>query len=151
MLLWSLFRKQSCSISFKTNEVFHEHYCQICIPIYLQFSSLFAPYFCKCEIICQQIQEDYISRMQTSLVWFISNGTAKIRLAIEFFTVCTKLAKMAILYSKDLTTAKKSYLQWGSTKLPFLCFVQTVKNSTLGILVLWRFCEKHFWNVALKL
>ena len=34
---------------------------------------------------------------------------------IEFFTVCTKLAEMAILYSKDLTTAKKSYLQWGST------------------------------------
>ena len=25
----------------------------------------------------------------------------------EFFTVCTKLAEMAILYSKDLTTAKK--------------------------------------------
>ena len=33
----------------------------------------------------------------------------------EFFTVCTELAEMAILYSKDLTTAKKSYLQWGST------------------------------------
>ena len=25
----------------------------------------------------------------------------------EFFTVCTKLAEMAILYSKNLTTAKK--------------------------------------------
>ena len=25
----------------------------------------------------------------------------------EFFTVCTKLAEIAILYSKDLTTAKK--------------------------------------------
>ena len=25
----------------------------------------------------------------------------------EFFTVCTKLAEMAILYSKDLTTATK--------------------------------------------
>ena len=33
----------------------------------------------------------------------------------EFFTVCTKFAEMAILYSKDLTTAKKSYLQWDST------------------------------------
>ena len=31
--------------------------------------------------------------------------------SFEFFTVCTKLAEMAILYSKDLTTAKKSYLQ----------------------------------------
>ena len=28
-------------------------------------------------------------------------------LLIEFFTVCTKLAEMAILYSKDLITAKK--------------------------------------------
>ena len=28
-------------------------------------------------------------------------------LTVEFFTVCTKLAEMAILYSKDLTTAKK--------------------------------------------
>ena len=31
-------------------------------------------------------------------------------IAFEFFTVCTKLAEIAILYSKDLTTAKKSYL-----------------------------------------
>ena len=28
-------------------------------------------------------------------------------LPIEFFRVCTKLAEIAILYSKDLTTAKK--------------------------------------------
>ena len=28
--------------------------------------------------------------------------------AFEFFTVCTKLAEMANLYSKDLTTAKKT-------------------------------------------
>ena len=33
----------------------------------------------------------------------------------SFFTVCTKLAEMAILYSKELTTAKKSYLQRGLT------------------------------------
>ena len=31
----------------------------------------------------------------------------RLHYAIEFFTVCTKLAEMAILYSKDLTTAKK--------------------------------------------
>ena len=35
--------------------------------------------------------------------------------SVEFFTVCTKLAEMAILYSKHLTTAKKSYFQWGLT------------------------------------
>ena len=38
-----------------------------------------------------------------------------INASIEFFTVCTKLAEMAILYSKDLTTAKKVYLQSDST------------------------------------
>ena len=32
-------------------------------------------------------------------------------LPIEFFTVCTKFAKIAFLYAKELTTAKKSYLQ----------------------------------------
>ena len=30
-----------------------------------------------------------------------------ISVTFEFFTVCTKLAEMAILYSKDLTTANK--------------------------------------------
>ena len=33
---------------------------------------------------------------------------------IEFFTVCTKLAEMAILYSKDLTTAKKKVTSSGA-------------------------------------
>ena len=32
-----------------------------------------------------------------------------VKRTVEFFTVCTKLAEMEILYSKDLTTAKKSY------------------------------------------
>ena len=39
-----------------------------------------------------------------------NNSNANLHLPgtlIEFFTVCTKLAEMAILYSKDLTTAKK--------------------------------------------
>ena len=31
-------------------------------------------------------------------------------LPLEFFTVYTKLAEMALLYSKELTTAKISYL-----------------------------------------
>ena len=37
----------------------------------------------------------------------ISENWGSVRLTIEFFTVCTKLAEMAILYSKDLTKAKK--------------------------------------------
>ena len=32
----------------------------------------------------------------------------------EFFTVCTKLAEMAILYSKDLTTTKKKVTSSGA-------------------------------------
>ena len=35
-----------------------------------------------------------------------------VKFILEFFTVNTKLAEMAALASKDLTTAKKSYLQW---------------------------------------
>ena len=30
--------------------------------------------------------------------------------AIEFFTVCTKLAEMALFYSKELTAVRKGYL-----------------------------------------
>ena len=48
----------------------------------------------KCEIRCQSTYLEYI---------------------FEFFTVCTKLAEMAILYSKDLTTAKKELPPVGST------------------------------------
>ena len=33
---------------------------------------------------------------------------------LEFFIVNTKLAEMAVLASKDLTSAKISYLQWGA-------------------------------------
>ena len=46
--------------------------------------------------------------------------------AIEFFTVCTKLAEMAILYSKDLTTAKKELPPVG------LDLVQEI-NAGLGV------------------
>ena len=35
-------------------------------------------------------------------------------MAIEFFTVCTKLAEMAILYTKDLTKAKKKVTSSGA-------------------------------------
>ena len=34
------------------------HYCQLYIPIYLQFSSLFAPTVSKCEIRNQGVHED---------------------------------------------------------------------------------------------
>ena len=40
------------------------HYCQLCIPTNLQFSSLFASTVVrKCEIRNQGVHEDYISRL----------------------------------------------------------------------------------------
>ena len=49
--------------------------------------------------------------------------------SFEFFTVCTKLAEMAILYSKDLTTAKK--------KLPLLDLMLQIITG-LGVQCLTR-------------
>ena len=44
------------------------HYYQLCIPIYLQFSSLFAPIdVSKCEIRNQGVHEDYISGLHALL------------------------------------------------------------------------------------
>ena len=55
------------------------------------------------------IAHAYYSFMQTEPIQEErKHGTdALSKLAIEFFTVCTTLAEMAILYSKELTTAKK--------------------------------------------
>ena len=44
-----------------------------------------------------------ISKRNAESIWVV---TMNIRL-LKFFTVCTKLAEMAILYSKHLTIAKK--------------------------------------------
>ena len=46
-----------------------------------------------------------------------SNGDTSV-LTFEFFTVCKKLAEMAILYSKDLTTAKKKLPPVGLDLMP---------------------------------
>ena len=43
-----------------------------------------------------------------------SCSTLLVRQQIEFFTVWTKLAEMATLYSKDLTTAKKKVTSSGA-------------------------------------
>ena len=40
--------------------------------------------------------------------------TPVVPIIIEFFTVCKKLAEMALLYSKDLTTAKKQVTSSGT-------------------------------------
>ena len=44
-----------------------------------------------------------------------------VKFILEFFTVNAKLAEMAVLASKDLTTAKKSYLRdyyWFKSPMP---------------------------------
>ena len=70
------------------------HYCQFCIPIHLQFPLLFVAYdFNKYEIRYQWVQEDYVSRLRTSLVQFLSNGTAKMKLAILAFLHCENFVK----------------------------------------------------------
>ena len=65
------------------------HYCQLCIPIYLQLSSITTD-LCKCGIRNQGVNEDYISMIKTQLRKLILNGTAK-----------TKLVMLAVLYCKD--------------------------------------------------
>ena len=60
-------------------------HCQLCIPRYFLFPSLLVPYnISKREITCwyQWEEEDYIPRLQTSLVQFLSNGTSTMKLTI---------------------------------------------------------------------
>ena len=47
---------------------------------------------------------------------FTSNSRAPggpVTVTFDFFTVYTTLVEMVLLASKDLTTVKQSYLQWG--------------------------------------
>ena len=86
-------------IGCSTVRVFHEHYKIGNIGIIANFVF---PYICsflphdvsKCDIRYQWVQADYISRLKTLLVLFISNGTAKTKLAIfgilVFHRVCAK-------------------------------------------------------------
>ena len=51
----------------------HWHYCQICISIYFQIPTLFTPPgVSKYELRCQCVQENCMSKFQSSLVLFIS-------------------------------------------------------------------------------
>ena len=59
------------SVGFLTNVQSWQywHYCQLCNPTYLQFSSLFVPYrINKCENLYQWVYMNYISKLQTSSV-----------------------------------------------------------------------------------
>ena len=51
-------------------------------------------------------KEDYILRLQTSLVLFISYGTAKMKLAILAFLYCGEFVKTSIAFLKKKTYCK---------------------------------------------
>ena len=62
--------------------------------LYLYLPSLFA--HCKIskfEIQCLWVPEDYISRLQTSLVLLILNGTAEMKLTILAFLYCGEFVR----------------------------------------------------------
>ena len=59
------------------------HYCQLCIPNCLQFSSLVVPIdINKLEIRNQGVKEDYISRLHTLLDQLIFTARVKMKLAM---------------------------------------------------------------------
>ena len=53
--------------------------------------------YLKCEIRCQLVKGDYISRLWTLLVFFILNGMAKRKLAILSFLCCGEIVKKTLL------------------------------------------------------
>ena len=59
----------------------------------------------------------------------------------EFFTVCTKLAEMAILYSRDLTTAKKKLSPVGLDLMP---------EIITGLGVLGTYILGMYWQFSLN-
>ena len=42
--VWDSFAVNAMVVFINTQKCQHWHYCQICIPTYLQFSSLYAPH-----------------------------------------------------------------------------------------------------------
>ena len=75
------------------------HYCQLCVPTYLQFSSLIASTdVSTCEISNQGVCEDYILRLNATLFWLIFNGRAKTKLATLAFLCCGETVKNSIAY-----------------------------------------------------
>ena len=85
---------------------------QFCIPIYLQFSTLFVPYNdSKCYILyVSGYKKILFQSSQILLDLFISNGTAKTKLTIlEFFSKCTRMAIMTVLASEALLYENKKF------------------------------------------
>ena len=82
------------------------HYCQLCVVIYLQFSSLFATNDAsKCEIRNQGIHQDYISRLHASSAQLIFNGRAKTKLAMLAFLCCGEFVKNSTVSAVEACAA----------------------------------------------
>ena len=100
-------------------------HCQLCILIYLRFVSLFAPYnISKCEIRWQWVHEDCISGLKNSLVLFISNGTAKTKLAILAFLCCAEFMKNYCDWATVVVHKKKSSWERSHTQGAYLVSLQ---------------------------
>ena len=79
------------------------HYWQICIPIHLQFSSLFASNdVSKREIGNQGVLEDYISRLHIWLDLLIFDLRAKMKLTILAFLCWREFVKNSIEHKNCL-------------------------------------------------
>ena len=84
------------------------HYCQLCVPTYLQFSSLFITTdVSKYEIRNQWVYDYYILRPNATLDWLIFSDRAKTKLAMLAFFYYGEIVKNSI------TSKNKSQLQIG--------------------------------------
>ena len=80
------------------------HYCQLCVPTYFQFSSLIASTdVSTCEISNQGVCEDYILRLNATLVWLIFKGWAKTKLATLAFLCCRETVKNSIAFLSSVS------------------------------------------------
>ena len=74
------------------------HYCQLCVPTYLEFSSLFTlTNVSKWEIGNQRAQEDYILKINVSLDLLIFIDRVKTKLAMLAFLYCRDIVKNSIV------------------------------------------------------
>ena len=110
-----------------------------CFAIYLHFFLHFALYdICKCgEMRCQWVLKDYISRLQTSLVQFISDDIAKTKLSISTFLYCGEFVKISHCAVKFKAVPEKRiiyqsllWLFWtGSTTLIWVATLPLIYND----------------------
>ena len=97
------------------------HYCQLCVPIYLQFLFLSTSTASTCEIRNQGAHEDCILRLNVTLDISIFNDRAKTKLVMLAFLYCGEIVK-----SSDPLVVKQS--KFTETSTP-----QSYHNSSIGI------------------